>query len=66
MSFREFLKTCPVGNNSESDFVRDVRIDPNLPDAESMDELRSYPDSFSASEAVVYSAKIVWKHYAHS
>jgi hypothetical protein len=64
MTFREFLAVFSTGPDGASDFVRDARNDPQMPDAKSWDELEAYMGRYS--QAAQEAARKVWLIYEAS
>ncbi|QPQ55096.1 hypothetical protein IC614_00245 [Allosphingosinicella flava] len=63
MSFRDYISNRQARGNPQGDFVRDAKLDPNLPDVESWAQLRAYLERNRACDGAIDAARSVWGSY---
>ncbi|NTE81323.1 hypothetical protein G6M12_07105 [Agrobacterium tumefaciens] len=63
MSFKAYLQTRRITDTPAGDFTGDAKRDPNMPDAKSWPELKSYLERVSRTDGVVNAGYQVWQAY---
>lgn len=64
MTFNSFVATVDISSlGRERDFVRDCRLDPNMPSISNREEFDEYFRTFSTSSAMRKCMEIAWKRY---
>ena len=63
MSFAAYIKTCPADDDPAGDFVRDIRDDRDLPDAETWRQLEAYLSLRGVTDRAMVAGKRVWVAY---
>ena len=63
MSFAAYLKTYPAGDDAAGDFVRNIRDDRELPNAETWRQLEAYLSLRGVPDRAMVVGKKVWAAY---
>ncbi len=63
MSFAAYLKTYPAGDDAAGEFVRNIRDDHQLPNAETWRQLEAYLSLRGVTDRAMVVGKQVWTAY---
>ena len=63
MNFNEFLASRKAVFDSTGDFVRVAKIDPEFPNAVSLEEIQAYLSAKYGRNVIWHAAEVVWKEY---
>jgi hypothetical protein len=63
MSFAAYLKTYPAGDDAAGDFVRNIRNDREIPNAETWRQLEAYLSLRGITDRAMVAGKQVWTAY---
>jgi hypothetical protein len=63
MSFAAYIKTCPAEDDLAGDFVRSLRDDGDVPDAETWRQLEAYLSLRGVTDRAMVAGKRVWVVY---
>jgi hypothetical protein len=63
MSFAAYIKTFPAGDDAAGDFVRDIRDDRDLPNADTWRQLEGYLSVRGVTDRAMVVGKRVWVAY---
>jgi len=63
LSFRTYIHRRRIASTAAGDFIADAKVDPNLPNATTWQELRNYLVDSGASENAIKAGRIVWRGY---
>jgi hypothetical protein len=63
MSFAAYIKTCTAGDDLAGDFIRRLRDDRDVPDAETWRQLEAHLSLRGVTDRAMVAGKRVWVAY---